>query len=562
MKKTKLIIYTMLSMVLASCSDYLDVVDLDEPELSNLFKTEADMEFALNHLYTVSLPEADLRGYMLPYFWTDDAIHRNVNTLGRLNSEFNWTPNSGNLARFYRYGAIADINFFLERLPDIEFSSETLKGRYDAEARFFRAMIYESMVLAYGDVPLLTKVIEPEDTPARTPRLEVFNFVLSELDAVIGQLPEVDEYDATDAGRITKGVALAIKARAYLNAIGWHPDVPAMYAGAEAACAAIINSGDYSLVDGIDGFAEQFTTASDLVSPETILSNIYVQEFKMHNLGRQVAPKGAWRGAQATFGNNQNRAGFSSDFIEEVQTINGLFPKDDPTYDPADPWINRDPRLQVTVILPGDRIPSKGNQNNDYIYQPHPNINPNGSADNINKPVNGTGYCFRKYLDFNLPSLGEGHADLKIIRYSEVLLMYAEALAGKGDNAGALMYLDMVRDRVGMPKYADIGLPTVTRGTTGNQTIDAILLERRYEFAGEGPQRWFDIWRYKLGAQVIKPVFGIPKSKTLPGDLAGPKFTVDNGNTYNRVWEDRYYLLPIRESTIDRNPNLDQNPGW
>jgi len=563
MRYYKLIIVISLQLVLVSCSDYLDVTDLDDPTADNVYKTEIDMKYALNQLYTF-LPEPDVdattggHSGIAPYFWTDDAVHRNINNGGaRQESNFAWSTNSGVLDFFYRYAELADINFFLEALPNVEFDNEANRERFGAEARFFRAWIYEAMVFAYGDVALLTEVIGPDELPARNDRAEVFDFVIGELDEIADILPET--YPASDYGRITKGAALALKARAYLNAIGWHPDKEAMYAGAEAACEEIISSGVYALAPGVEGFAAQFTADSDLTSPETILANIYVPDVRVHELPRQIAQKGSWRGPEATFGNNQSRAGYTADFIEEVQTINGLFPKNDPSYDPANPWVNRDPRLAVSAVLPGDELPAKSDPGNIYIYQPNPNISPN--TDNINTPSNPTGYSFKKYIDYSLGALDRAHSDYKIIRYSEVLLMYAEALAGRGDNATALLYLDMVRERVGMPKYADIGLPEVSRGTTGNPMIDAILLERRYEFAGEGPQRWFDIWRYKLGAQVIKQAYGIPESTTLVGDLDGPKFPVD-GNSYAREWDDKFYLLPIRQSVIDANPNIEQNPGW
>ncbi len=92
--------------------------------------------------------------------------------------------------------------------------------------------------------------------------------------------------------------------------------------------------------------------------------------------------------------------------------------------------------------------------------------------------------------------------------------------------------------------------------------IDAILLERRYEFAAEGPQRWFDIWRYKLGDQVIKNVKALPLDETLPGDLVGEKYNAGNDATFERTWNDRNYLLPIWSTYLDANPNLVQNPGW
>lgn len=560
MKKIKIIIYIASFTLLGSCDDFLDVVDLDTLTATSVFKTEVDMGFALNHLYNF-LPGADITQEMVPYFWTDEALHRNINLEGRFGSDFNWSTvkqpgNTYVLDDYYRYDRIADINFFLEALPNAEYTTAGLKESHGAQARFIRALIYERMVLAYGDVPLITEIISADDLPSRTPRLEVFNFVINELNEIESALPLT--YASEDKGRITRGAVNALKARAYLNAVGWHIDVNAMYAGAEAACKSIIDSGVYALANGINGFASQFNRSSNGGS-ETVLSNNFIPEFRTQPLARRFAQKGSWRGPQATYGNNQSRAGYTSDFIEEVQTINGLFPKDDPTYDPANPWSNRDPRLAVTAVLPGDELPAKGNPDNIYVYEPHPAIPP--SFDDITRPSNPTGYSFRKYIDYTLDALDRGDADYKIIRYSEVLLMYAEALAGQGKNGEALPVLDQVRARVGMPKYGDIGLPTVTRGTTGNQMIDAILLERRYEFAGEGPQRWFDIWRYKLGDQVIGQTFGIPQSTTEFGDLVGPKFE-PNAGAYNRVWQDKFYLLPIAQYIMIANPNIEQNPGW
>lgn len=574
-KQYKPIVLLVLLVTFVSCNDFLEVEDLDDLDITTVFQTEEDMTAALNHLY-LSLPEADLEDnlfapepdqpYLVPYFWTDDAVHRNINGAGVNASDFLWGDNTRALRSFYRYQDIADINFFLEELPNASFETESTRDRYSAEARFLRAWIYESMVLAYGDVPLLKNTVSPLDEPLQTPREEVFDFVISELDEIEDILPWPSEYAAEDVGRITKGAVLALKSRAYLNAIGWRSDVSAMYDGAETACEEIINSGEYALASGIDGFAEQFTRASDLTSSETVLARIYVEAVDAgqisSRIGRQIALRGTYRGSGGG-GTNQRRPGYSSDFIEEVQTINGIFPKDDPAYDPADPWTNRDPRLAISAVLPGDNtLPATDGIDVIYDYQPHPDINP--SLDNFGDVNCPTGYAFRKYLDYDVAIPEQGGADLKIIRYSEILLMYAEALAAQGDDARALMYLDMVRDRVGMPLYADIGLPTVTRGTTGDQMIDAILLERRYEFAGEGPQRWFDIWRYRLGDQVIGQVYALPEDASLPGDLDGPKFEAggDGSQTFARVWSDTYYLLPFFSTFLNDNTELNQNDGY
>ncbi|WP_336891840.1 RagB/SusD family nutrient uptake outer membrane protein [Flavicella sp.] len=559
---------TLLVMLTSCGEDFLDVQNLNDLDITTVYKTEEDLTLALNHLY-FSLPRLDLeddlnsqnsdQAYLVPYFWTDDAVHRSISGAGTNGSDFLWGDNTRSLRTFYRYQDIADINFFLEALPDATFTTEENRVRFAAEARFLRAWIYESMVFAYGDVPLLTNTIGPAEQPFRTPRQEVFNFVISELDEIDDILPE--RYDETsDAGRITKGAVLALKSRAYLNAIGWNSNVSEMYAGAEAACEEIINSNVYSLASGIDGFAEQFTSASDLTSSETILSTIYLIDVHVSRIARQIGLKGAFRGTDGG-DTPQRRPGYSSDFIEEVQTINGLFPKDDTSYDPANPWENRDPRLAVSVVLPGDTLPAAAGLDVDYIYQPHVEIAP--STDNFGGVNCPTGYAFRKYLDYSLATLVEGDTDLKVIRYSEILLMYAEALAGQGEDGSALGYLNQVRNRVGMPSYTLATLPIIIRGTTGDGMIDAILLERRYEFAGEGPQRWFDIWRYKLGDQVITSVYALPINEDEPGDL-GDKYPAggENSTTFTRTWDDRNYLLPIWSTYLDANTNLTQNPGW
>lgn len=574
LKVAKRFILVIMLLSFIACDDFLDVQDLDTPDLTNRFQTEEDMILGMNFLY-FTLPEADIednlfgrnsdQGYIIPYFWTDDALHRSVNNTADLQgSDFVWADNVRSLRTFYRYDDIADINFYLEQLPLVTFEDEDLRVRLEGEARFFRAWIFESASFAYGDVPLITTTLNPLDEPEQTPREEVFDYVINELNEIEEMLPWPSGYTAEDGGRITRGAVLALKARAYLNALGWQTDVASLYEGAEEACEAIINSGEYALVDGISGYEDQFLSESDLVSPETVLARIYVEGGNIGSTSSryalQFALRGTWRGASGTAG-NQARPAYTSDFIEEVQTINGLFPKDDPTYDPADPWTNRDPRLRVSAILPGDILPATDGLDVDYEYQPHPEIDP--SADDMNTTINNpTGYAFKKYVDYNLDNLQSGDIDLKIIRYSEILLMYAEALAGRGDDANALTYLNMVRNRVGMPSYSLGSLPDVTRGTTGDDMIDAILLERRYEFAGEGPQRFFDIWRYRLGDQVIAPVYGIPEDPDLPGDLEGPKYPAAISSVWNRTWSDHYYLLPFFSSFLDDNPSLEQNDGY
>jgi hypothetical protein len=435
-------------------------------------------------------------------------------------------------------------------------------------------MLYERMVFLHGDIPLVTEPQSIDFYPSREgQRTVVFDFVLSELDEIASVLPP--SYSGSDEGRITKWAALALKAQACLNAIGWHSNPASLYDQAEAACRTIVNEGGFLLDDGIDGFRRLFMPDSDVggSNPSTgvILSRNYVDVVLPYDqLSFKCLPRGAYYGTGEGAGNNQAQYGATWNIVQAFQTINGLAPVDDAGYDPADPFTNRDPRFRASFILPGDQLQSRdGGGTELYVYQPHPDLGTVDADFGSKNTGMDTGYLIRKYtglsLDDNITltysNSHMGHADYKIIRYAEVLLMLAETLAAD-NSAEALDYVNMVRNRAGMPSYASIGdVPTsVMNGTTGNALIDAVLLERRYEFVGEPNQRMYDIWRYKLGDQVYGPVEGMPVDPALPGDLVGPRTTFANTT---KVWDDKFYLLPIPQEALDVNPNLlPNNPGW
>ncbi len=571
MKNKILLALTGIMLFAIGCDtdEFLDEGPLDEYTSASVFRTQEDMIIASNFLYTF-LPELDQRfGEPRLFLWTDDGWRRNG---GREGSNLNWLS-SDVFLNFYEYDKIRHCNELIARIPDAEFTSQEVANRIEAEARFIRAMLYERMVFVHGDVPLVTEPQALDFFPSRDgQRQTVFDFVIQELGQIADILPA--SYGASDAGRITKWAALAMQSRAYLNALGWHSNPSQLYDGAEAACRRIINESGLSLDEGIDGFRRLFMPDSDYggSNPSTgmLLSRVYIDNLLPYEeMSFKCLPRGSYFGTGDGAGNNQAQFGATWNLVQSFQTINGLAPVDDPAYDPADPFTNRDPRLRASFILPGDQLQSRdGGGIELYVYQPHPDL-ATVRADQSNRNTGmDTGYLIRKYsglsLDDNVTLIymnsHRGHADYKIIRYAEVLLMMAETLAADNDPA-ALDYVNMVRNRVGMPSYASIDdVPTsVMNGTTGNALIDAVLLERRYEFAGEAPHRMADIWRYRLGDQVYGPVEGIPVDPMLPGDLVGPRTTFANTT---RVWDDKYYLLPIPENALDVNSNLSNNPGW
>ncbi len=577
MKNIVISISVVLLILANACNtdDFLDQGPLDEYTSASVFKTEEDLIIATNFLYTF-LPHLDQRyGESRLWLWTDDGWRRNG---GREGSNLVWLAGDSDgesFMNFYFYDQIRHCNEVIARIPGAAFTTEGMAERLDAEARFIRAMIYERMVFVHGDVPLVTEPQDLDFYPSRDgQRPVVFDFVIDELEDISNVLPE-HYANIADAGRITRWAALALKARAYLNAIGWHPNPAALYDGAEAACRTIIQESNLGLDDGVDGFARLFTFHSDAVTGSNpsnglILTRNYIDNILPYDqMAFKCMPRGSYIGTGEDAGNGQAQYGATWNIVQAFQTINGLAPVDDPTYDPADPFTNRDPRLRASLILPGDSLQAAGGGGTVYYkYQPHPAL-ATVNADRADRNTGmDTGYLIRKYaglsLDDNatseLTNNFQGHADFKIIRYAEVLLMYAEALAAD-NNADCLTYINMVRNRVGMPSYNTIAdVPTsVMNGTTGNAFIDAVLLERRYEFAGESTQRMLDIWRYRLGDQVYGPVEGIPQDPSLPGDLVGPKTTFANTT---RVWDDKYYLLSLPKAALDVNPNIQNNPGW
>ena len=567
---TYLLYILIITAIISSCTgEFLEVFPEDEYTTDVVYQTETDMTLAVNGLYNY-LPQLDAdRGEPRLWFWTDDGWRRR----GRFGADLLWfTEESDNTFNFYRYDGIRQCNEVISRIPDADFSTPGIVERLNSEARFIRAMLYERMVFFYGDVPLVTEPKGPDFFPSRDARIDVFNFVVTELESIAALLPE--SYNSEELGRITKWAALALLARANLNAIAWHPDPAALYDAAENACRQIIESGVFSLDEGADGFARLFTGDSDFdggqPSSALILTRVYIEgELFFDDFANKCLPRGSYQGFGDGSGNNQAQFGATWNLVRSFQTIDGLAPEEalGTTYFEETPYENMDPRLNASFILPGDVLQTvDGGGTGYYAFQPHPDLTLYPEDATTFRTGIETGYLIRKYSGLGVENdstliydnLGVAHSDYKIIRYAEVLLMMAECRAADNSDE-AFTYINMVRNRVGMPAYnsiADVPLDLIS-GTTGNALIDAVLLERRYEFAGEGTQRMADIWRYKLGDQVYGLVEGISTDPERPGALTGDRFS-----DVEKVWNERNYLFPLPQSAIDINPNLTQNPGW
>ena len=591
MSKIK-ILFFLFSFTLLGCQDLLERSLKDQLSTGTVYKTDLDIRFALNALYrnVQGHPAHQGNPRRSEYLYnvlTDDAINR-ADAYG---TTLVITPTLVNAEDDYanRYAKIRQINEFLVRIPQAEENIEpSLYQRYIAEARFLRALEYDRIQFAFGDIPLITKPLQPEDVPPRNNRKDVFDWITKELTEVAGVLPWPSEYSSgDDQFRASKGAALTLKARHLLNGLHWYPDKDYLYREALDAASTVYNSGEYSLDPGERGFHQLFLNNSRYGSKGTIYTVLYDREFKGHTYPR-LAPKGLYSGIVGR--SNGNFPGVTDVLVESFQMLSTGkdITEPDSGYDPSNPWNDRDPRLDITVLREGEVAPTTGAQGTAgpyTMFATHPKriagdtilgedvrvvntdiIVPAGtqltisSRDKADKGgINRTGYHFQKYLTWLHDDNSSADESYHILRFAEVILLYAEAALGIGDLARAESLVSEVRARVGMPDVAtSYGRPV---------DIEIILNERRFEFATEGPHRWYDIIRHNLGPEVFadsQAARGIPW-----GDGGKPDPRVEEGslddskkrNIYTRQYDpSTYNPWPFPQAAVRDNPKLLEPP--
>lgn len=450
-------------------------------------------------------------------------------SLGRIKSEWN-----------DHYSGIKTCNLFLDNVDRIENMDPVLKARMKGEARFLRAFQYFQLMTWFGDVPLFDKDITLEESLSigRSPRAEVLAFILSELDAAIEALPVNTAYAQADRGRITKGAALGLKARVYLYEGRWQ-DVA-------TTCEAIMsgNNGSYSL----------FNSYAGLFLPQNENNSEVLLDFQFDPVNRTY--NHLFDFVPISVGARLNALAPTQELVDSYLMANGRAINEAGSgYDAEDPYVNRDPRMTSTIVYHNyNWTRPDGTTKTIYIK---PGTDPDETkmdeyaAGGVSSP---TGYYLRKYYDpTSLTNFVSG-LNLILIRYADVLLMYAEARneLGTMDESVWNQTVRALRNRAGFVDPVALNF-NASPGQDGLRT--AIRNERRTELAMEG-LRIFDIRRWKT-AEVV-----------LNGWAHGAKFgpaSIDNGyiRANLRVFDPgKHYLWPIPRDERNLNPNLQQNPGW
>ena len=534
-------IASVILILLSSCNE-LDLAPTNKFTEANYWTSTEKANMVLNMAYS--------QMYNANYFFKTEALSDNIFE-GRGSSPekviSSGQADASNL-RFQNewkdcYSGIKTCHTFLENVDRVENMDETLKARMIAEARFIRAYLFFRLTTWYGDVPLFDHdlLLQESKEIVRTPQTEVLAFVRSELDASMDALPTNEEYGDPDLGRITSGAVVAFKARTYLYSNDWENVV--------STCEKLINSDQYGSYSLYPSYEEIFLPDNEF-NNEVILDVNYVPSVRTWGEYFDLAP--------LSVGARVNQMSPTQELVDDYLMMNGRPISDSNSgYNENDPYKNRDPRLSGTVVYHGFpwKLPD-GSLQTIYI---RPGSAPDESAAVDEYKGQGTnststGYYMRKYYDPTSLVGMESGLNLILIRYADVLLMYAEAKNELGQmNEGIWdMTIKALRERAG---FTDTSALAYDSSKNKSELQSIIRQERRVELALEG-LRIFDIRRWRI-AEVV-----------LNGNPHGAKYgdpSMDNG--YIRLDKrsfnsERDYLWAVPQSQKDLNPNLGQNPGY
>lgn len=484
---------------------------------------------------------------------TDEVTRRNNATYDMINSG-DLTPGNAQMVNYWYggtanyggegywsasyYESISKCNVFFANIDKAEFDAE-IKNRMIGEVKFLRAYGYFRLVCFYNGVPLITKTFDLEDEffLPRNSYDECMEFVLDELEECIELLPLT--YNASNIGRITKGTAMAAKARAllYMASPLNNPtnDLSKWQKAADAALA-VINLNIYSLYpDYRESYQDNALYNSEVIW-NRLYNNVPYPEMRVE---LSHFPPGYY--GYAHIHPLQN-------IVDAYERTNGLLPEEDPDYDPHNgQWENRDPRFYASILYDGAMFQGREVE----CFLP-------GGMDSQDGPIEAwnattTGYYARKFGNESIiqpRGQNVGNTPWPHFRYNEVLLNYAEANYFLGNEEICREYINKIRSR------PSVDMPPVT--ATGAELLKKLQHERRIELFLEG-HRYFDVRRWKIAPEVLSVD---AKRISIHKDLITGVKTYEYSDFQERSFVDKMYYLPIPQSEIEKNPNLEQNPGY
>lgn len=452
------------------------------------------------------------------------------------------------------YKFIRKVNIFLEKMAETTLTFDN-KDQLIGEAKFIRAFIYFNLIERFGGVVIIDKVIgmDEEVKLTRSSFDDCVAYIEKDLDEAIPLLPA--KYMSTDAnfGRATQDACHALRSRLLLYAasplFNINNDKNKWQKAADAA-EKLLSSG-YTLYPD---YRQCFKLPSGSENNELIFVRNFTvtngHQVAMHNLGRRYGSYGGWWGSN----------GPSQNLVDDYDMINGepafIFVNGEKTinpasgYDPQNPWANRDPRFEATIIHNNTVFREDtfqmwvASNSKTWGFDSYKQSGDNPRSNYILKKFMPDKDEQISWQDFNTnPWI--------FFRLAEIYLNYAEAKFELGDEATCREYISKVRARVGMP--------AIPASVTGDALRKRLYNERRIELAFES-HRVFDVRRWKIAMEVEnKPIMGMDLIK----DITTGKITYKENKLLNRKFEEKMYLMPISTLEINKsNGSIVQNPGW
>ena len=516
MKKLSIILAS-LGLFCCSCSDFLERESLSEISNGNFWNTEEDAMKALAGCYdalqmegnlgfcypggrTASLREFDYvtdNGYYawIPWLALDVITTNTLSPTSQATSAV-WTA---------YYAGIARCNNVIEQISQMQANgklSEIKSVQMVNEAKFLRALYYTYLTALYRDVPWVDKTLTADN--AEIPKTEkeiIVGYIVKDLEDMSKNADLLPEKTEENRGRVTQGAVLGLLCRIYL----WNE----MWEKAADAAQRLINLNQYTIdPEYATLFTERGNTSSEIVFSIRFKKTDQLNSeggFLSYNYGYPMEWQLPYQNLADDFYAKDGKP------IEESSVD---IPNDDTT---------RDPRLGYTLITPNaDSYAGK----------------PSESYWGANSPFK----LFQRKYQNQQTVYTDDNQDMYVIRYADVLLMRAEALAYLGKDKAVIMdMINQVRQR------ADVMMPKVEDAEGANLSYDELLEvikhERRVELAFEGT-RYFDLMRWK------------------EMDKAYAKCRAEGVGGAHVFDASKGYVWPIPQSELDNNHALVQAPEW
>lgn len=579
MKYSKLILIILSSCMLGSCEDILDKEDLSAVTEEDNVWGDLDLATAyVNRIYAENLPEweTDWANY------SDESDGGGDYLYGQLTeNSVNFWPygnlDTGPNPDVY-YGQMRSINILLANIDEGTLE-ESDKNWLKGQALFFRAWLYFEMVKRYGGVPL---VLEPQETTddllvERSSTSETIAQIIADLDRAIAYLPTVTAGSGENNGRIHKGTAMAVKGRIllYYASPQFNPNNnPDRW---QDAYTANKEAKEFLEAQGFGLYEDFESMFTNEMNEEAIFVRRYeyspVNPLSFHNWSAATRPLDASQGS--TGGNRPTLEMVNAFPMKDGESIGD--PASDYEYDPDYYWQNRDPRFYATIVYNGALWELGGQSGRiQWTYVGGEQNNPTL-----------TGFYTRKAIDESQTAIEafQSGTDWIELRFAEVLMNLAEAANEIGLTEEAYTELKVIRSRAGIDPGPD-NMFGLDQGMTQEQMLDAVMLERKIEFAFEGKRYW-DLRRRRLFEEVlngtrrygyrIELIVSEEEWEAIRNAMTSEELIDHLNENYTDYfehhlreldtqfdinWPENYYFFAIPSEHLQLNSNLEQTLGW